>query len=170
MFVTTHAALDVETGGDLVAHLRDRAEIVDALYRFGLGQDLRYQDGARDLFRSAFAEDAVLDFRPAAEKIGLEVPLMTGRDTIADIILNPETKIDTTHVVSNPRVTIDGDRAQLSALVEAQHLPTGDHSRHALLKNLYDVTLVRDGARWVMQHVYIACVWFTGDPAVIVGQ
>ena len=44
----------------------DRLEIVDALYRFGLGQDL--QD--RELFASAFAADAELDFRPAAARSG----------------------------------------------------------------------------------------------------
>lgn len=174
MYVLTHQAIDVPDGDPAaLRRLRDHAEIVDALYRFGLGQDLRRQAGARELFASAFAADAVLDFRPAATACGLDIPLMTGRDVIVDTILDPRTRIDTTHVVTNPRVVVgvegDDDRAHLTAIVEAQHLPTDDHSRHALLKNLYDVTLVRAGERWVMLTLVIDNVWFTGDPRVIVG-
>lgn len=148
----------------------DQAGVVDALYRFGLGQDLRYLAGARELFASAFTTDATLDFRPAAARCGLDVPLMEGRDTIVSIILDPATRIDTTHVVTNPRVTLDAGTARLTALVEAQHLPSADHGRHALLKNIYQVDAVHDGSLWRMQHVVIDCVWFTGDSQVIVGR
>lgn len=151
---------------DAHADLTERLEIIDALYRFGLGQDLRN----KELFASAFAEDAVLDFRPAATKCGLDIPLMSGRGAIVDIILNPNTRIDTTHVITNCRVEQQGDAARLTAIVEAQHLPKDDHSRHALLKNLYDVLLVKDGTRWVIKHLYIDNVWFTGNPKVIIGQ
>jgi hypothetical protein len=144
--------------------------VVDALYRFGLAQDRRYEEGARDLFVSAFTEDATLDFRPAATRCGIDVPFMEGRQMIADIIMNPGTRLDTSHVVTNPRVNLDGDYAELTALVEAQHLLTGDHSRRALLKNIYSVTAVRDDGMWRMRRVHIDNLWFTGDPAVITGQ
>jgi len=162
MYVTREQAF----GTGELREVVDREEVIDALYRFGLGQDLR----DRELFASAFAADAVLDFRPAATKCGLDIALMEGRDTIVGNILAPEVRIDTTHVVSNARVSMDGDRARLTAIVEAQHLPKDDHSRHALLKNLYAVDAVRDGSRWVMRHVRIDNVWFTGDPGVIVGK
>ncbi|KNX39191.1 nuclear transport factor 2 family protein [Luteipulveratus halotolerans] len=135
-----------------------------------LAQDRRDDPGAQDLLFSAFTEDAELDFRPAARTCGLDVPLMQGRSMIADIIMSPATRIDTTHVVTNPRIRMDGDTASLTALVEAQHLPKNDHSRHALLKNLYAVDLVNGGDLWQMKCVYIDCVWFTGDPQVIVGS
>ncbi|GIH95716.1 nuclear transport factor 2 family protein [Planobispora siamensis] len=144
--------------------LRDRTEIVDALYRFGLGQDL----GDRRLFASAFAADAELDFRPAAARWGSEPPVMTGRETIVSTILELFAgRVATTHQVTNPRVVIEGDTARLTALVEAQHLLTADHGTHALLKNLYDVGLVRDGDRWVIRRLRIENVWFTGDPVAI---
>ena len=143
-----------------------RTEIIDALYRFGLGQDL--QD--RALFASSFAADAELDFRPAAARWGAEPPLMKGRDAIVDTILALfEGRVDTTHQVTNPRVTVDGDTARLTALVEAQHLLSAGHGTHALLKNRYDVRLVRDGERWVMRRVVIENAWYTGDPAAIFG-
>ncbi|MGK3208289.1 nuclear transport factor 2 family protein [Amycolatopsis sp. MEPSY49] len=146
--------------------LHDRTEIIDALYRFGLGQDLK----DRELFASSFAADAELDFRPAAARWGARPPLMTGRDAIVDTILALfEGRVDTTHQVTNPRVTADGDTARLTALVEAQHLLSADHGTHALLKNRYDVRLVRDGDRWVMRRVVIENAWYTGDPAAIFG-
>ncbi|WP_240543036.1 nuclear transport factor 2 family protein [Solihabitans fulvus] len=146
--------------------MRDRAEVVDALYRFGLGQDIR----DRELFASSFAVDAELDFRPVATKFGLSFPLMTGRESIVDTILGTLASIDTTHVVTNPRVELAGDTARLTAIVEAQHLPSEDHSRHLLLKNRYAVDLVRDGDRWVMRRVHIDKVWHTGEPAVLFGS
>jgi hypothetical protein len=163
MYVTADRAL-ITGEGEVVRELRDRVEVLDALYRFALGQDLK----DRTLFASAFAEDAELDFRPAAAKWGARPPLMSGRDTIVTTILGMFTgRIDTTHQVTNPRVAVDGDTARLTALVEAQHLLTADHSVFALLKNPYDVDLVRDGERWVVRHLRIDNAWFTGDPATI---
>lgn len=150
----------------VVAELRDRAEITDALHRFALGQDLK----DKELFASAFAADAELDFRPAASKWGAEPPLMSGRDTIVTTILSLFTgRVDTTHQISNTRITIDGDTARVTALVEAQHLLIADPATHALLKNPYYVDLVRDGGRWVIRRLRIDNTWYTGEPAAIFG-
>lgn len=159
------AAADGDTDA-VVRELRDRTEIVDALHRFALGQDLK--DAA--LFASAFAADAELDFRPAAARWGGNPPLMVGRDTIVTTILDSFTgRVDTTHQVTNPRIAMDGDTARLTALVEAQHLLSADHSTFALLKNPYDVELVRDGRRWVVRRMRIDNTWYRGDPAAIFG-
>jgi hypothetical protein len=168
MYVTNDRAL--ATAGDhgdaVVRELRDRAEVLDALYRFGLGQDLK----DRALFASAFAADAELDFRPAAAKWGARPPLMSGRDTIVTTILGMFTgSVYTTHQVTNPRIAINGDTARLTALVEAQHLRSSDHNVFALLKNHYDVDLVRVGERWVIRRLRIDNAWFTGDPPAILG-
>ena len=168
MYVTRPTALSAPFDDDaaVARELRDRAEIADALYRFGLGQDL--QD--KDLFASAFAIDAELDFSPAASRWGAAVPVMTGRDTIVTTILSMFSgRVDTTHQVTNPRITIEGDTARLTALVEAQHLLTADHSVYALLKNPYDVELVRDGDRWVIRHLRIDNTWYHGNPSAIFG-
>jgi septum formation inhibitor-activating ATPase MinD len=143
----------------------DKFAVIEALYRFAAGLDLR----DRDLLASAFAEDAVSDFRPAGKKAGFEYPVLEGRDTIVDALRGSLSQIDTTHSVSNPRVRIDGDKAVLDALVEAQHLPANDHSRHYLMKNCYDVELVRQGEVWVIQHVTIDNIWRMGNPNVLTG-
>ncbi|MFJ7627698.1 nuclear transport factor 2 family protein [Streptomyces sp. NPDC097595] len=166
MYVTERRALahpPAETA-KVVAELRDRTEILDALFRFGLGQDLKDPQ----LFASAFAADAELDFTPAAAKWGGRPPLMVGRDTIVTTILGLFTgRVDTTHQVTNPRIAIDGDTARLTALVEAQHLLIADRGVFALLKNPYAVDLVRDGDRWLIHRMRIDNSWFTGDPAAI---
>lgn len=166
MYVTDDRALAAPADGDTatVVELRDRAEILDTLYRFGLGQDLKDPE----LFASSFAAEAELDFAPAAEKWGGKPPLMVGRDTIVTTILGLFTgRMDTTHQVTNARITVDGDTARLTALVEAQHILTADRGTFALLKNPYDVDLVRDGHRWVIRRLRIDNAWYTGDPAAI---
>lgn len=143
----------------------DKFAVIETLYRYAAGLDLR----DNNLLASAFTEDAVSDFRPAGKKAGFEYPVLEGRETIIAALMGSLNQIDTTHSVSNPRVKIDGDKAVMDALVEAQHLPSSDHSSHYLMKNRYDVELIRDGEVWVIQRVTVDSVWRTGDPGVLTG-
>jgi hypothetical protein len=149
---------------DFVVPPQDRAEIVDALYRFAAGQDL----DDRALFESAFSADAALDFTQPAGRLGITLPIFRGRETITDTVFSAVGGLDTTHSVTNPRiVSFDGETAVLFALVEAQHLPIGDHSRHLLLKNIYAMKMSRHGRRWVIDEMNIENVWMDGDPTVL---
>jgi hypothetical protein len=142
----------------------DRAEIVDALYRFGAGQDLR----DRRLFDSAFSARAKLDFTGPAKRLGATIPVFDGRQAIGDAIFSSIDELDTTHTVTNPRVTqYDSRHATLVALVEAQHLRREDHERHLLLKNIYTLNLSKVQDRWLIDHLRIDNVWMTGDPSVL---
>lgn len=141
----------------------DKFAVIETLHRFAAGIDLRDPD----LLSSAFAADAISDFRPAGKKAGFEYPVLEGRDTIVSALMGSLSQIDTTHSVTNQRVTINGDQAVMDALVEAQHLPSADHSRHYLMKNRYDVELLRQGEVWVIQRVTIDNVWRSGDPTVL---
>jgi hypothetical protein len=164
MYVTTHHALDAISNEEVAEEIRNRAEITDAMYRFGLGQDLLN----RSLFLSAFTPNAELDFRPAAQKIGIEPVLLQGRDLIVDTILGLfANRVATTHTVSNTRIAVEGERARFTAIVEAQHLLTRDRQLHALLKNLYYAELVQDSTRWLIDRLVIDNVWFTGKPKAI---
>jgi hypothetical protein len=146
--------------------LDDRFGVIDALYRFAAGQDLR--DPA--LLSSAFARDAELDFAQPARRLGVELAPFKGRAEILSALRGALAQVDTTHSVSNARVDIDGDRATLFALVEAQHLPRADHSRNLLLKNFYWLKLRRAGERWVIEHMRIENAWYRGDPSVLFAQ
>ncbi|MCX2479423.1 nuclear transport factor 2 family protein [Pedobacter sp. MC2016-15] len=141
----------------------DKFAVIETLNRFAAGLDLR----DNDLLNSAFAENAISDFRPAGKKAGFEYPVLEGRETIVSALRGSLSKIDTTHSISNQRVIIDGDKAVMDALVEAQHLPSNDHSRHYLMKNRYDVELLRQGDAWVIQRVTIDNVWRSGDSTVL---
>lgn len=138
--------------------------IVDALYRFAAGQDLH----DRALFESAFAPDAVVDFTDPARRLGAAVPVVSGRKAIADTVFAAIDGLDTTHTVTNPRVTaFDGEHATLFALVEAQHLPRNDHGRHLLLKNTCLSNVAKRGDRWAVERMQIDNVWLDGDPTVL---
>jgi hypothetical protein len=141
----------------------DKFAVVETLYRFAAGIDLR----DNDLLASAFAVDAISDFGPAGKKAGFEYPVLEGRENIVAALTGSLGQIDTTHSVSNPRVSINGNKAVMDALVEAQHVPSNDHSRHYLMKNRYDVELIKEGDIWVIQRVSIDNVWRTGDPTVL---
>ncbi len=144
----------------------DFIEITDALYRFGAGVDAN----DRDLLLSALAADAALDFTRNKALWGLDFPLLEGRDTVVSALLSTVGKLDTTHVVTNPRVTVTGNAASLTAIIEAQHLPPGDHSRHCLMKNHYTCGLVREDDEWKLRRILVEGVWFTGDPKILIGQ
>jgi septum formation inhibitor-activating ATPase MinD len=143
----------------------DKIAVIETLYRFAAGIDLR----DKDLLASTFADDAVSDFGPAAAKAGFEYPVLTGKTTIVSALSAALIQLDTTHTVSNPRVSVDGDTARLDALVEAQHVPRNDPSRHYLMKNRYDVELVRQATGWVIKRNTVDNVWRSGDPTVLAG-
>ena len=149
---------------DKVVDSQDRAAIVDALYRFAAGMDQR----DRTLLESALSAEASLDLSGAARRLGFELPVIKGRQAIAEALMSEVSRVDTTHSVTNPRITAyDGRCAQLSALVEAQNLPRGDHSRHLLLKNIYTVDLTNQGVHWTIENLVIENLWLNGDPEVL---
>jgi ketosteroid isomerase-like protein len=143
----------------------DKFAVIETLYRFAAGIDLKDSE----LLAQAFAEDAVSDFRPAAAKAGFTYPVLEGRATIVSALSEALSQLDTTHTVSNPRVRLDGDRAHLDALVEAQHVPRNDPSRHYLMKNRYNVELVKTAKGWVIERNTVDNVWRSGDPNVLAG-
>lgn len=145
--------------------IADKLAVVEALYRFAAGIDLR----DRGLLASAFTEDAISDFRPAAAKAGFEYPVLEGRQTIVAALSDALSLLDTTHSVSNPQASVDGDKAHLEAIVEAQHVPRNEPTRHYLMKNRYDVELVRHGEVRLIQRLTVDNVWRTGDPSVLTG-
>jgi hypothetical protein len=152
------------TSGSIVSGGRaaDRLAAAEALYRYAAGVDLK--DDA--LLASAFTEDAVADLSRATAKVGLEYPPIEGRETIVAALSGSLRSLDTTHTVSNPRVEVEGDRARLEAIVAAQHLPHGDHSRNLLMTNRYELELVRRGRLWLIERLMVDNAWTTGDHAV----
>ena len=123
-----------DDAAELLTMLRDTNAVVDALYRFAAGQDLKDPD----LFRSAFAPNATLDFSQPAQRFGADIPVMPNRTAIEGILTTLEPLV-TSHTVTNPRVQLDGDRAQLAALVEAQQrTPVVVYTNHSTCSVQFD--------------------------------
>lgn len=144
----------------------DRLEIADALYRLGAGID----ENSAELLDGAVTEGAEIDFGPAARTMGIDFPLLTGRDEITSTLTATVGLLDTTHVVTNPRIEAEGDRVILKAIVEAAHFPSNDHRRRCLMKNRYVAEVRQELGRWKLAKVEVRCAWFDGDPAVLLGK
>ena len=149
-----------------IASADDHLEVIDALYRFGAGVD--HNDPA--LIASAFSKDIVVDFGPCGRKMDLNFPLLTGHETVVGFLSANAGSQTTSHVITNGRVQVEGEIARLRILVDATHLPGGDHSRRCQMMNWYEVELVRDERLWRMRRLVIDNVWFTGDPQVLLGK
>lgn len=146
----------------------DRTEIADTLYRYAAGLDL----GDADVLASAFTEDVVFDFTPAASKAAVEFPVLSSRDVVVKSLLAVLGPLDTSHSVSNIQTTVNGESATLTAHILAQHFmpgegPRPDRTTHALFMNRYDAALVRDADTWRISRLTIDTTWFEGDPAML---
>jgi hypothetical protein len=150
------------TATDVARELLDREAALDALHRFAAGQDLKDPE----LFESAFAPTATLDFTQPSRRFGGDVPVMPDRGAIMQI-LDVLAPMVVTHSVTNARVAVDGDRGQIAALVEAQHIERAAPWRHLLLKNHFTVDVERDGERFVITRMVIENIWATGEPSVL---
>ena len=145
----------------------DRYEIADALHRYAFGLD----HGDADSLASAFTEDCIFDFRPAAKKLELDFPKLTGRQAVVDTLVPLLGPLDTSHTVSNPQIEISDDSATLYAYVMSQHFMPRQGSRrgseNALLMNRYDCELMRDGQKWRLKRVTIDNAWAQGNPEIL---
>ena len=142
------------------------AGVMDALYRFGAGVD--HGDG--ELLATAFAQDAVVDFRPCGQAMALDFQVLSGGQTIvAFLAANAEVQT-TSHVITNGRAQVDGSAAKLRVMVDATHLPKTDHARSCRMMNWYDVDLAKSGDLWRISRLVISNAWFTGDVQVLLGK
>jgi len=55
-------------------------------------------------------------------------------------------------------------------LVEAQHVLKIDPSRHYLMKNRYDVEMVKQGDIWLIERVTVDNIWRTGQLSALFGS
>src|SRR5688572_11971508 len=101
---------------DLAQLAHDRLEIADTLHRYAFGLD----HGDADSLASVFTEDCRFDFTPAGKKLGIDFPVLTGRDAILKSVLPLIGPLDTSHTVSNQQIEISGDTATLYAYVISQ--------------------------------------------------
>jgi len=144
----------------------DREGIEDAIHRFVEGIDKR----DAKLLASAFTEDIVFDLGGIDASFGSFEPY-EGRDFTVDQLMSHVGKIDSMHAVTNIRVKIDGDQAQLTCYLLGQHHRPGegasaDHGDHLWLGNFFDSRLVREHDHvWRIRHHRVDSSWANGTVA-----
>ena len=125
--------------------LTDREAAIDALIRFVVALD----DGSLELSASSLTENAVMHL--VFGKSGMQSRKVEGRDAIASILMSKVgMALDTTHMATNIRCTVDGDKAELTSVILAQHFRLGDgqspeHDDYFMNGNKYQCTIVRAG-------------------------
>lgn len=117
-------------------------------------------------------DDVVVDMTPATSKIGLEFPVLQGRETVIPTMIGAVGPLDTMHAVSNTTARGLGDGYLVESYALAQHHLPGQGpdvtaTRHALMGNTWTF-LVRptpDGLR--VARFTMDCLWMEGDPTVL---
>ena len=151
---------------DIVLTADDRLDIMAAISGFAAGID----ENDPALLGSVFAGDATLDFGPAARAMGIDFPVLVGRQGILDGVAMSVGPMDTLHSATNVRVLgPDGDGVRVTAVVHAVHHPPGVRDRHCTMHNRYDMTFVRGDAAWQMTRLVIENRFWSGDPGVMLG-
>src|SRR3954463_9090393 len=98
--VAGHLQSEVLMDPDLAQLANDRYEIADALHRYAFALD---HDHA-DTLASILTDDCRFDFTPAGRKIGVQVPVITGRDAIVQTVLPRIGPLQTSHTASNIQI------------------------------------------------------------------
>lgn len=148
----------MEAGTDTrLAELVDRERIVDVLYRYATALD----DRDWELLASCFTEDAVADF---LELGGVN----EGREAIVELCRSVLSGLDASqHLIGNPRVSLDGDRATATCYVQAQHLLVSASGGDTyLVGGTYRDRLLRTEHGWRIEHRTLEATWQDGNAGV----
>jgi hypothetical protein len=141
--------------------LRDERDVCDALYRFAEGIDLR--DWA--LYRTAFTDALTFDY--TSYRVG-SAGTVSADDWVARARRRFETLAATSHAMTNPRVSLHGDRAVCAMYVEASHSAAVEGEMvHCILGGRYVNDLVRVGAQWRIEVLRLEVRWIRGDRSIL---
>ena len=137
--------------------LQDKQEITEICYRYGLAVDSR--DWAA--LAACFTADANAFY--------LDMPPARGYQAIEDTCRVALTPLSATqHLISNVVVRLDGDRAESTCYLQAQHVKTGTAGGDQfIIAGRYDDQLVRTADGWRILERRLAAMWTAGNPAVI---
>ena len=129
-------------------------------------------EGDAGVLADLLTDDVVVDLTPATTRIGLDFPVLTGRDTVVPTMIGSVGPLDTTHMVSNVTYRADGDGWVIAAYALAQHFlpgegPDSTKTRHVLMGNTctFQVRPTPAGPR--VARFTTDCRWLDGDPSVL---
>jgi 3-phenylpropionate/cinnamic acid dioxygenase small subunit len=138
--------------------LADKQEVVELLYRYATALDSRDWD----LLATVFTDDGVADYS------SLGLPVCDGAAAIVGACRTTLVGFDATqHIISNPVVELDGDRARARCYFQAQHrlvgAPGGDNF---IVAGTYEDAVVRTAGGWRIAHRTLLATWFEGNAGI----
>jgi hypothetical protein len=128
-------------------YLADRAAIVDVIGSVGFYADQRRWD----LVAAAFADPAVIDYRSSetAAAGNAEPTSLTPKAIVTAWQSQLPGYLHTQHLITNPIVRIEGDRAFVTSQVHAtHHLPNDAGEDYWVFIGFYEHELTRTPAGW----------------------
>lgn len=136
--------------------LLDRAEISDVFHRYAISLDTKNWEQ----LRTCFTDDLTADFTSLGPDL-----LVTGADEWVASIVSALTGMEATqHIITNHTHDIDGDTAQCTAYVHAQHVFKNDlGDSHNLLAGYYNFDMVRTPDGWKIKFYSVTITWGTGN-------
>jgi hypothetical protein len=152
--------IDVE---DKLQWLVDRAEIVETVYKYATGIDTR----EFELHRSIFTDEIEVDFSSYAG--GQEGYVKMSADQWVEGLKGLFPGLDSTqHLMSNPRVTVDGDRAICLVYMQAEHfLANREGDNWHAIGGYYTDDLVRTAEGWKVSRIKLTIFWQRGNKQVM---
>ena len=111
---------------------------------------------------ACFTQDAIVEFSVHPEPL-------EGRQAIVDFIRNGRQRFDVTqHVIGSPSVHVDGETANASFYVMAQHVASRDgETKRCLVGVRYNDDFHRTEEGWRLAHRRIRRLWTEGDGALL---
>ncbi|KAJ9602583.1 hypothetical protein H2200_012776 [Cladophialophora chaetospira] len=148
--------------------LSDREAAIDALIRFVVALD----DGDSKLSASSLTENAVMNL--VFGNSGMQSRKIEGRDPVVEALMSKVGRpLDTTHMATNIRCMVNGDKAELTSVIFAQHFRLGEGQPPEFQDfwmngNKYHCSIVRAGEQWEIESVTIEPAWTLGKPEVMI--
>lgn len=141
--------------------MTDFEDVTRALYTWAQGVDTRDWP----LVASVLCDD--FDYDYSSHRPGAQGPT-TSAAWIEHAQARFATMTATQHSMSNPRVSVDGDRATCRMYVTAWHVAVLDgREEFCTIGGEYQDELVRDGDRWRIALLKLDRRWTIGNPAVL---
>ena len=139
----------------------DHQAICEVRYGYALGLDTRDWE----LYRRIFTEEIDIDFSSFDGQPGSR---MKADDWVArcqDFL----TGLDASqHVMTNPMVVIEGDRARSRMYMTADHYFGNEHGGDRfVIGGYYDDRLVRSGTDWLLEAVTLTLLWERGNRQIM---
>lgn len=152
---------------DRIQLLLDRSEIERVVYDYATGLDTKDWH----LWRSIFADEVHVKFRPAAEAaftgLGQEWVSMSAEEWVEGRRVLFTGLATTQHQMSNPRITVDGDTAKCTMYMQAIHFMPGEPTVEYTLGGYYIDDLVRTAEGWKLTRVNLNVTWERGDATML---